>query len=109
MASVKGAAKPINIELDPATRSLLEEIARAQSLPHRDVMRARLILLVAEGQSVTEVAGRVGMARRLVRKWADRFKRLGLLGLDDAFRSGRPPRFSPDRGRASGEARLRVA
>jgi hypothetical protein len=109
MASVKGAAKPIKIELDPATRSLLEEIARAQALPHRDVMRAKLILLVAEGHSVTEVADRVGMARRLVRKWADRFKRLGLLGLDDASRSGRPPRFSPDRGHASGEARLRAS
>jgi hypothetical protein len=56
MASVKGAAEPNSIELDPATRSLLEEIARAQSLPHRDVVRARLILLVAEGHSVTEIA-----------------------------------------------------
>lgn len=106
MASVKGAAQPVVIELDPTTKEILTEIARSQALPHRDVMRAKLILLVADGRSVSEVARLLGMARRLVRKWADRFRRCGLQGLDDAHRRGRPPRFSPDRGHALGEARV---
>lgn len=108
MASVKGAAQPIEIVLDDVTREILEDIARAQALPHRDVMRAKLILLVAEGHCVTEVARRLEMRRRIVRKWAERFKRKGLLGLEDGKRSGRPPRFSPGGGDVRRQACVRA-
>ena len=89
------ATTPIQIELDDVTRKILEEIARAQALPYRDVMRARMILLVADGVSLSETARRVETPRRIVRKWAKRFEQLGLRGLNDEHRSGRPPRFSP--------------
>jgi hypothetical protein len=100
---------PLKVVLDRDQRIVLEDIARAMMLPHRDVVRARTILMLANGVSQAEVARRVGLRRRIVRKWAERFVERGLLGLNDAPRSGRPPRFSPDRGDAPGQARLRVA
>ena len=100
---------PLKVVVDREQRMVLEEIARTMTYAYRDVIRARTILLLADGVSQVEAARRVGLRRRIVRKWAERFVERGLLGLNDAPRSGRPPRFSPDRGSASGQARLRAA
>src|SRR3989442_1563452 len=97
---------PIKIELSNEEREILEQVARSLAMPHRDVVRAQAVLLLADGISVSAVGRRVGLARRIVHKWGKRFVRKRLRGLDDAPRSGRPPRFSPDRGNALGEARL---
>jgi hypothetical protein len=103
------AQSPIRIELTSAERSELERIARAHSLPHRAVVRAKVVLHLADGQSIGRVAREVGLQRRIVRKWAERFVKKRLRGLDDAARSGRPARFSPGDRNATGEARLRTA
>jgi CRP-like cAMP-binding protein len=100
---------PLKVVLDREQRMVLEEIARTMTYPYRDVIRARTILSLADGVSQAEVARRVGLRRRIVRKWAERFVDRGLLGLNDAPRSGRPPRFSPDRGNTFGQTRLRAA
>src|SRR5262249_30386539 len=100
---------PVMGVVDVGERIVLEEIARAMVYPYRDVVRARTILMLADGVSQAEVARRVGLRRRIVRKWAERFVDRGLRGLNDAPRSGRPPRFSPDRGDTPGQARLRAA
>jgi transposase len=102
------ARTPIRIELDEVTRALLEEVANAQAMPYRDVVRARIILLVAGGVPLGEIGRRFDTPRRIVRKWAERFQRLGLRGLNDASRSGRPPLFSPDRDDVPREARVRA-
>ena len=99
----------LKVVLDREQRIVLEDIARAMTLPYRDVIRARAILLLADGVPQAEVSRRVDLRRRIVRKWAARFVEHGLRGLDDAPRSGRPPRFSPDRNDAPGQARLRAA
>lgn len=96
----------IRIELASDEREILEQVARSFAVPHRDVVRAQVILSLAKGMSVSSVGRQVGLARRIVRKWADRFVRKRLLGLNDAPRSGRPPRFSPDHRDAPGEARV---
>ena len=95
---------PIKIVLADDEREILEHVAHSMVAPHRDVIRAQTILFLADGMTVSEVGRRVSLARRIVCKWADRFTRKRLLGLNDAPRSGRPPRFSPDRHNASGEA-----
>jgi hypothetical protein len=97
---------PLKIELTSDERDILEQVARSFALPHRDVVRAQTILALAEGRSVSAVGRQVGLARRIVRKWGDRFVRKRLRGLDDAPRSGRPPRFSPDRRDAPHQARM---
>jgi len=96
----------LKVVLDREQRIVLEEIAHAMTYPYRDVIRARTILSLADGVSQAEVSRRVGLRRRIVRKWAERFIERGLLGLNDAPRSGRPPRFSPDRDDTSGQARV---
>jgi hypothetical protein len=100
---------PIRIVLSDAERCELERASRGHCTPHRDVVRATVILRLATGQTVSAVGREVGMERRIVRKWADRFQRKRLQGLQDDPRSGRPARFSPGGGSASGEARLRAA
>jgi hypothetical protein len=102
-------ASPVEIILEPAERVVIDDIARAMVMPHRDVIRAQVILMVADGVSLSAISRKVGLARRIVRKWASRFARDRFRGLADAPRSGRPPRFSPDRGDASGQARVRAA
>ena len=109
--SVEGKARkvPLKVVVDREQRMVLAEIARSMTYPHRDVLRARLILMLADGLAQAEVSRRVGLRRRIVRKWAERFVERGLLGLADAPRSGRPPRFSPERDHAPGQAHLRAA
>jgi hypothetical protein len=105
----KFKAPPVEIVLEPSERIVLDEIAGALVMPYRDVVRARVILMVADGVSLSEISRKVGLARRIVRKWAARFAVDRFRGLADAPRSGRPPRFSPDRGDVSGQARVRAA
>jgi hypothetical protein len=100
---------PIHIELTDEERIELERMARGQALPHRTVVRAQVILAFADRKPVSAIARQVGRQRRIVRKWAERFVRKRLRGLNDAPRSGRPARFSPSRRAAPGEAGLRAA
>ena len=96
----------IRIELTTDERAELEILARSLAVSHRTVVRARLIVLLADGETVASTARRVQLRRRIVYKWAHRFVRKRIAGLDDEPRSGRPGRFSPRSGDASGEARM---
>jgi putative transposase len=99
----------LRIELDEEERQELERLTRSQVAPHRAVVRAQTILLLATGTPVSAVARRVGRGRRIVRKWGERFQRKRMDGLLDVHRSGRPPGFSPGGGRVPGEAGVRAA
>ena len=100
---------PIRIELSDAERCELERTARAHCAAHREVVRAQVILRLAEGHTVSSIGREVGLERRIVRKWGERFQHKRLDGLSDTPRSGRPPRFSPHRGVASDQAGVRAA
>src|SRR5260221_14465326 len=104
-----GVKTPIHIELAPAEREELEIWARSQAMPHRVVSRARIILAVADGQTIAEAGRIAGCGRRIARKWAQRFRVRRMAGLADEPRSGRPPVFPPNDRNSSGQARLRVA
>ena len=99
----------LRIVLTPEEQSELERTARSFAVPHRAVVRAKLILLLAAGCTLSKVGREVGLQRRIVRKWAHRFLEKRLRGLEDDPRSGRPARFSPGGGTALGEGRVRVA
>lgn len=99
----------LRIELSEQERQELGRLGHALTAPHRAVVRARTILLLAAGMSVSAVARQVGRGRRIVRKWAVRFHKKRLRGLLDLNRSGRPRRFSPRSRRALGEAGVRAA
>jgi hypothetical protein len=99
----------LRIELGEEERQELERLARSQVAPHRAVVRAQTILLLAAGTPVSVVAREVGRGRRIIRKWGVRFQRKRIDGLLDARRSGRPPRFSPGGRCVPGEAGVRAA
>lgn len=90
-------------------RDELEGILRCPSIAAGLAKRARAILLLADGVSVSTAGRVVQMQRRHLYKWIDRFGSQGIAGLHDGKRTGRPPVFSPRSRGASGEDRLRTA
>src|SRR3989475_10532487 len=69
--------------------------------PYRDVIRAKIILLAAEGLSHDIIASRLDTPRQIVSKWRKRFALARLPGLESQPRGGRPALFSPQRRRPS--------
>ena len=94
-------SSPYVITLTPDERRLLEARARRYTLPYRDVVRAKIVLLAAEGIENKEIGERLDMPRPVVSKWRKRFFRERLEGLEDRSRRGRPPAFSPSGRRRS--------
>jgi transposase len=91
-------SSPFVIELTSAEKEQLETAARQYTSPYRDVIRAKIILFAAEGLSNDVIAARLDTPRQIVSKWRKRFFRDRLMGLEEQARSGRPVRFSPQRG-----------
>ena len=54
-----------------------------------------MIVLVADGVPITAIAAMVGISRRHVYKWAQRFLEQGVEGLADKPGRGRVPRPAP--------------
>ena len=77
-----------------ADRAALESAARRSSAPHRLVMRARIVLLAADGLPNCVIAARLGVCDDTVRKWRRRYCQQGLDGMADAPRPGRPRKFA---------------
>lgn len=95
-------SSPYVITLSPKERQALEARARQYTLSYRDVVRAKIILLAADGLENKEIGERLDMPRPVVSKWRKRFFRERLAGLEDRSRRGRPSAFSPSR-RDAGE------
>jgi transposase len=65
------------------------------------VIRAKIVLLAAEGLSNDVIAARLDTPRQIVSKWRKRFALARLPGLEAQPRGGRPAQFSPQRRRPS--------
>lgn len=90
---------PYPIELSDEERAVIERRARSSNAPYRQVMRARIVLYVAEGLENSLIAGRLDVSRSFVSELRKRFFKERLKALDEHPRSGRPARFPPRRGR----------
>jgi transposase len=75
--------------------------ARKYTSPYRDVIRAKIVLLAAQGLANNVIASRLDTPRQIVSKWRKRFALARLPGLEEQPRGGRPALFSPRRRRAS--------
>jgi CRP-like cAMP-binding protein len=99
---VQGRKTSLTIRLTPAERQTLLAWQRATTIRAGLVRRARIILLLADGVTITDIARAVGMSRRHTYKWIQRFVQEGLEGLaDKPGRGQRPephqyPRTEPD-------------
>jgi hypothetical protein len=92
---------PYVIVLSPRERETLESRARKYTLPYFEVLRAKMILLAAEGCPNEEIAAALSVGRDVVSLWRKRFFSHRLPGLEERPRPGRPRGFPPGRRGAS--------
>lgn len=88
------ANRRVVLKVSAADRRVLEARVRAKSSSARDVERARIVLLSADGLSAEEIAERVGCSRPTVNLWRSRYAQRGISGLVDEARSGPPKRLA---------------
>jgi transposase len=86
---------PFQIVLSKDEASRLQKIAREYTSPYCDVVRAKVVLLAAQGLENKNIGKRLDIPRQIVSKWRKRFFEERLDGLEDRPRRGRPPDFSP--------------
>ncbi len=91
---------PYTIELSPQEERELFRRAAKYTLPYFEVVRAKMVLLAAEGLSNDQIAGRLDTRREVVSMWRKRFFEERLGGLDERSRPGRPRVFPPGTGRS---------
>lgn len=88
---------PYVIKLSAADRAVLEKRSRTYTARHADVVRAKIVLLSADGHQNNAIATRLDVHVNVVRAWRKRYFESGLAGLEDRPRPGRP-RSSPAEG-----------
>src|SRR3954453_18830563 len=83
------------VTLDLTQRNTLQQWARSRSLPARQVERARVVLLAADGKTDLEIAAVLHISNQKAARWRKRFLQFRLAGLvKDAPRPGRKPAIS---------------
>jgi len=86
---------PFSVRLASQERTELEATTRKYTSAYYSVVRAKIVLLAAEGLGNDEIARRLDLPRQVVSKWRKRFFEEGLAGLEDRPRHGRPRVFPP--------------
>ena len=79
----RGRTTALTIRLTPAQRQTLLAWERSTTIPAGLARRGRMILLLADGMTITDAAAAVGLSRRHSYKWIQRFLQEGLEGLQD--------------------------
>lgn len=92
---MQGRKTPIKIILTEEESKKLNVIIRSFKTPVGLLERAKIVIMISEGHSLSHIGRVIGIQRRIVRKWGKRFMEKRLKGLEDEPRSGRPPVFSP--------------
>jgi transposase len=81
------------IILTDEERTILERWSRGRSTPARLVLRAKIVLLAAEGKRNQKIAPRLKTALKTVSLWRRRFAERRVAGIEkDAPRGGRKPK-----------------
>jgi transposase len=86
----------VELKVTAADRMQLESIARSQSPPAALSRRAQIILRLAGGESNSAVARRFRTSRPTVSLWRKRYSTLGIAGLHNDLKPGRPRSTSED-------------
>jgi transposase len=85
--------KATEIILGQEQRRELEALAKGRRTQTRVAERARIVLLAAEGKRNDEIGEMLGIDRRTVGRWRDRYAASGLAGIErDLPRGGRKPK-----------------
>ena len=84
----RGRTTSLMIRLTPAERQTLLAWQRATTISAGRARRGRIILLLADRVTISDIAATVGISRRFVYKWAQRFLEQGVEGLADKHGRG---------------------
>ena len=85
------------IVLSKEEQEQLKSIVSSHSLPYGLVIRARSILMDAEGASNRSIADKLGLSMQSVSKWRQRYLQHRIAGLHDELRPGRPRSVSDEK------------
>ncbi len=88
-------SSPFPIVLSPTEESELVQIARKYTSSYYYVIRAKIILMAAQGLDNKTIGEKLSLPRQIVSKWRKRFFEQRLEGLEDRSRPGRPSGFPP--------------
>lgn len=97
--------QPVCIEMDQESRQRLNDLIRRYSTPQQLVVRARIILLAAEGKNHTQIAQELGISVDMARLWRNRWYGFAGIPLDelsaserleDGPRAGKPSTITPE-------------
>jgi putative transposase len=75
----------------------LQSVANSRSLPYWIVQRSQIVLACAAGETNTAISKPMGLTAMTVGKWRKRYLDLGLEGLHDELRPGRPRTYEDDK------------
>jgi transposase len=82
--------------LGDSQREVLTRLSRSTIAAHREVQRARALLLASDGEPNTAIGERVGVSPTTVKSWRERFEGDGLKGLGGVRAGrGRKPSIPP--------------
>jgi len=82
-------------KLTEEEREELTRWAQSRTMPAGDVLRAQLILALAEGQTWSRIEDQLGISRPTIARWKDRFETDGLAGLDPRHKGSQPRTATP--------------
>jgi len=99
----RGRKTSLSIQLTPAQRQTLLAWQRSTTISAGLARRGRMILLLADGVTITDIAATVGISRRFVYKWVQQFQEQGVEGLTDKPGRG-SRRMAPKAARAEPHA-----
>ena len=91
----RGRKTLLSVQLTPVERHTLLAWQWSTTIRMGLLRRARIILLVADGRAITDIAATVGINRRFIYKWVQRFQAQGVEGLADKPGRGRRTRQAP--------------
>ena len=85
------------ILLPEEERLQLQAVATSRSLPYSLVIRARIVLMSADGMDNHTIGGKLSLSTQSVCKWRHRYILDGIEGLHDELRTGRPRSISDEK------------
>ena len=74
----------------------LQKIVKAHKSEQRMVRRAKMVLMCAEGFQIKDIAEELGERPNTVITWRNRYMELGIKGLSDFKRSGKPVTYGDE-------------
>lgn len=93
----QGRKTNVLIYLSPEERRVFESWQRSSIISHGLAKRGKIILMLSEGASISEISRTIGIGRGPIYVWAERFQNNGIDGLKDKPGRGRRP-YGPSTG-----------